>query len=291
MIKAYVFFIIIGLSTKENNIFHAIPEQILHTQIPNKEIVMKQQSGTKIKPGLFSFVMLLFLAGLPAAVFADTEFRIVTTDQLKEMIDQKQALVLIDSRTPQEYQEAHIKGAISIPEKKLNENKALLPEDKSSLLVIYCNGVKCGKSKRLAVQLEPLGYTNIMIYSEGIPVWEERAFPIVAGPEYSKKIETRKVKPADLKKMIDENKQDFVLVDVRDPKEYGEGHIPTAINIPAETFASQSGILPKEKKIIVYCNTGSRSYLAYRKLNQLAYPDIYQTLLADWKDAGLEVVK
>jgi len=64
-----------------------------------------------------------------------------------------------------------------------------------------------------------------------------------------------------------------------------------AINIPAETFAFRSDILPKEKKIIVTCNTGSRSYLAYRKLIQLAYPNIYQTLIADWKDAGMKLEK
>ena len=72
-----------------------------------------------------------------------------------------------------------------------------------------------------------------------------------------------------------------MLVDVRDESEYKEGHIPTAINIPAETFALKSDVLPKEKKIVVYCNTGSRSYLAYRKLIKLAYTDIYQALYAD----------
>jgi len=63
------------------------------------------------------------------------------------------------------------------------------------------------------------------------------------------------------------------------------------IHIRNITFAFRSGILPKEKKIIVACNTGSRSYLAYRKLIQLAYPSIYQTLIADWKDAGMELEK
>ncbi|MCK9391859.1 MAG: rhodanese-like domain-containing protein, partial [Syntrophales bacterium] len=84
---------------------------------------------------------------------------------------------------------------------------------------------------------------------------------------------------------------DFVGVDVRDASQFREGHIPGAINIPSETFAAGSGVLPKEKKIIVYCNTGSRSYLAYKKLIQLAYPNIFQTLLADWKDMGLAVEK
>jgi rhodanese-related sulfurtransferase len=80
-------------------------------------------------------------------------------------------------------------------------------------------------------------------------------------------------------------------VDVRDEAEFREGHIPTAINIPGETFATKSVILPKEKKIIVYCNSGSRSYLAYRKLIGLAYPKIYQAIFAEWKEAGLPVAK
>ena len=119
----------------------------------------------------------------------------------------------------------------------------------------------------------------------------ERNLPLVVGPDYNKKIEATIIKPADIKKLIAQNKQDFVVVDVRDPSEFKEGHIPGAINIPSETFAAGSGVLSKERKIIVYCNTGSRSYLAYKKLIQLAYPDIRQALLASWKEAGLAVEK
>jgi len=253
-----------------------------------KEVTMKPRTVSIPAVFLLVFSLLVLLA---APVFSETEYTVVTTDQVKAMIDQKTVFILIDSRTVQEYQEAHIVGAINIPDKTAEEQYGLLPADKNALLVIYCNGVKCGKSKRLAKKLEPLGYKNISIYSEGIPVWEERNLPIVAGPDYDKKIETKKVKPADLAQLIRDNKGDYVLVDVRDPSEFKEGHIPTAINIPVETFSIQSGVLPKEKKIIVYCNTGSRSYLAYRKLIKLAYPDIYQTLLADWKEAGMGVAK
>jgi rhodanese-related sulfurtransferase len=207
------------------------------------------------------------------------------------MLDEKTQMVLIDARTKEEYQEAHIQGAISIPEKEFDENVSLLPADKSSLLVLYCNGVKCGKSKKAAKKADALGYKNILIYGEGFPVWEEKGLKIVPGPDYAKKIETRKVKPVDLKALIDAGSGDAVIVDVRDESEFKEGHIPTAINIPVETFALRSETLPKEKKIIVYCNTGGRSYTAYRKLMKLAYPTIAQTLFADWKEAGMTVEK
>jgi rhodanese-related sulfurtransferase len=249
---------------------------------------MNSSTGFRFRCAVASILILLIVFAV-SQVSAAQKYEIVSTDQLKAMFDKKQKFVLIDARSKQEYKNAHIVKAINIPDKKLQENMSLLPIDKNTLLIVYCNGVKCGKSMRLAQQLEPLGYKNIMIYSEGIPVWEERNLPIFVGPDYEKKVETSKLKPTDINKMIQEKKTDYILVDVRDPSEYKEGHIPTAINIPAETFASRSDILPKEKKIIVACNTGSRSYLAYRKLIQLAYPNIYQTLIADWKDAGMSL--
>ena len=233
--------------------------------------------------------ILLIAAAHSSARGAETEFKVITTDQLKAMIEQKKEILLIDARTKEEYQEAHIDNALSIPENKFEESTSLLPADKNRLMVFYCNGVKCGKSKKAAKKADAMGYKNILVYGEGFPVWEEKGHKIVPGPDYAKKIETAKVSPSDLKKLIDSGAKDFVIVDVRDETEYKEGHIPSAINIPAESFALKSEVLPKEKKIIVYCNTGGRSYMAYRKLMKLAYPSIAQTLYAEWKEAKMPV--
>jgi len=222
---------------------------------------------------------------------AGADYKVVTTETLKEMIDSKKEFVLIDARTKEEYDDAHIVDAVNIPENKFENASSKLPTDKNALLVIYCNGVKCGKSKKLAQKVEVAGYRNIMIYSEGFPVWEEKDLCFVAGPNYSKKIETTMLSPAQVESLLKEDKGDYVLVDVREPVEFNEGHIPSAINIPVDIFASKSDVLPKEKKIIVYCNTGSRSYIAYRKLMKLAYPNIFQTLYAPWKEAGMQISK
>lgn len=241
------------------------------------------------KPLLMS---LLAVIAIPfAACAAETEFRVIATDGLKALMDEKKDLVLVDTRTPEEFQEAHIKGAVSIPEKVFEEKLSLLPSDKNALVVLYCNGVKCGKSKKAAKKADAAGFTNLVLYAEGFPVWEEKGFSIIAGPEHAKKIETAKVRPAELKQLLDAKSADIVIVDVRDETEFKEGHIPTAINIPVETFALRSEVLPKEKKVIVYCNTGGRSYNAYRKLMKLAYPNIAQTTFAEWKEAGIPVAK
>jgi len=78
------------------------------------------------------------------------------------------------------------------------------------------------------------------------------------------------------KKLIKENKQ-YIFLDVRSPLEYKEGHIDGAISIPLyELECKINKILPdKNKGIILYCMTGSRSKLAYEKLKKIGYENIY----------------
>jgi len=229
---------------------------------------------------------------LQAAELQPALFKTVSTEELKKMLDSgDDKLLVIDARNPEEYDEVHIRNAINIPVSKLEKNPALLPGDKKQSMVFYCNGIKCGKSKKAAQIAASQGYSNLMVYAEGMPVWEEKGMSIYAGPNYEKKVETSKLKPQELKTLMDSKPETLTIVDVRDSSEYKQGHIPGAINIPVANFASQSGSLEKEKRIIVYCNSGGRSYNAYRKLQKLAYPNINQVIFADWESEGLPVVK
>ena len=114
-----------------------------------------------------------------------------------------------------------------------------------------------------------MGYKNLFLYPEGMPVWEALGYPIIKGPNYEAKIETAKITPKKLNTLIKSGTDDFIVVDVRDESEYSDGHIPGAINIPVASFSVQSGKLDKDKTIIVYCNAGGRSYMAYTKLISL----------------------
>jgi rhodanese-related sulfurtransferase len=241
------------------------------------------------------FFLLLFLftcwvASETAHAAYDSQAKIVTTEELWTLLDTAGSPhVVIDARNPEEYQEVHIKGAINIPVSKFQEFQHLLPQDKSVQLIFYCNGVKCGKSKRAAKKAYEEGYTNILLYAEGMPVWEEKGFPVYAGPDYEKPIETAKLSPTELQDLIKKDATGVTVVDVRDAAEYKDGHIPGAVNIASDVFASKAAVLEKDKKIVVYCNSGGRSYNAYHKLMKLGYEHIYQALFFDWKSQGLPV--
>ena len=72
--------------------------------------------------------------------------------------------------------------------------------------------------------------------------------------------------------------ENAVLLDVRTPQEYREGHIPGAINIPNETIGTEEipELPDKDRLIMVYCRSGNRSKQASEKLATLGYTNIVE---------------
>lgn len=70
----------------------------------------------------------------------------------------------------------------------------------------------------------------------------------------------------------------FILLDVRTPEEFADGHIPGAINIPNENIGENDiAELPdKERRIYVYCRSGNRSKQASTKLVNLGYTNVIE---------------
>ena len=78
----------------------------------------------------------------------------------------------------------------------------------------------------------------------------------------------------------------YIILDVRRPDEYVEGHIPEAINVPNEEIGSvEIAELPsKSQLILVYCRSGRRSKEASEKLVKLGYTNVVEFGgILDWK--------
>jgi len=61
---------------------------------------------------------------------------------------------------------------------------------------------------------------------------------------------------------------DALLLDVREPDEFAQGHLPNAINIPLSQLRSRRGELPQDREIWICCAVGQRAYYALRFLTQ-----------------------
>ena len=77
---------------------------------------------------------------------------------------------------------------------------------------------------------------------------------------------------------IMEEESSYIILDVRTAQEYGEKHIPRAINIPNETIGTEDipELPDKEQLILVYCRSGNRSKQASEKLVKLGYTNIIE---------------
>ncbi len=77
------------------------------------------------------------------------------------------------------------------------------------------------------------------------------------------------IKTSEVKALIDNKDESYVIIDVREESEYNEGHLIGAVNIPLGNIESID--YDKEKTLIVYCRSGSRSHTAATKLNNMGY--------------------
>jgi len=86
-----------------------------------------------------------------------------------------------------------------------------------------------------------------------------------------------------------------LIIDVREPAEFAEGHVPGAINIPRGLIEfriwSHVGYperLDRSRKITIYCGSGARAALAAKSLRDLNFSDVSAADMKfeDWKKAG-----
>ena len=88
--------------------------------------------------------------------------------------------------------------------------------------------------------------------------------------------ELKAISVEQVKADLDEGK-DFILLDVRTPEEYEEGHIEGALNIPLKELAYEveNEIPDVETTIYLYCRSGVRVITAGHILYDLGYENVY----------------
>lgn len=90
------------------------------------------------------------------------------------------------------------------------------------------------------------------------------------------------------------NTAGVVIIDVRTPAEFAEGHLPNAVNVDFQSgnFEEEINYLAKDVTYAVYCRSGSRSKQATAVMADLGFTSIYDLDggLADLQAAGAQIV-
>lgn len=121
-------------------------------------------------------------------------YDIIKTDELKKLIDSKKDILIVDTMPYESsYKKGHIPGAkqflFPIPDMTTWDSKktdgkskedfiALLGNNKSKTIIIYCGFVKCTRSHNGAYWAKKLGYRNVYRHPGGIFAWKGAKYPV-----------------------------------------------------------------------------------------------------------------
>jgi rhodanese-related sulfurtransferase len=205
------------------------------------------------------------------------EIKTMTGAELVEQnsAKKKDEVIIIDVRSPEEYEAGHIENAININIEGFEDNLGIIEDKKDFPIIVYCNSGK--KSGQAAEILANNGFKNVT-NADGVKQFE-----------YSL-VHYNELRGAQFQELIDTNK-DIVLVDVRPEKQVSEeGMISGAINVPFDAVEANLDKLPKDKTIALYCNTGTKSVEVAKQLEALAYTNIVNSI-DGVKEYSFELVK
>jgi rhodanese-related sulfurtransferase len=111
------------------------------------------------------------------AVAAETEVALsMQVGELLSRIEEGSQPLILDVRTPAEYAEGHIEGAINIPYTELEDRVSELGIQLGDEVVVYC---RSGRRASIAeTALSELGYTNLRDLEGHISKWNEVGYPL-----------------------------------------------------------------------------------------------------------------
>ncbi|HTO10202.1 MAG TPA: rhodanese-like domain-containing protein [Candidatus Binatia bacterium] len=234
----------------------------------------------------------------------------IAPGELAERIARRDDMVIVDSRTPEEYHRACVPGAISVPGGELVFRILDLVQRPEQTIVVHCGGRT--RSYIGAESLRRMGLPNpIVALKNGTMGWDlagltlergaTRGTPAVsprsraAAALVAKRVAAedgiRFVTPAELRDLLARRAERAVyLFDVRTREEYGAGHIAGAVWSPGgqTVQATDEYVAVRAGTIVLACDGFARATLTAAWLKRMGFPDVAALAggLPAWTEAG-----
>jgi hydroxyacylglutathione hydrolase len=186
----------------------------------------------------------------------------------------------VDSRTNEQFDEAHIPGAISASAYDTGfatKVAQVVPPEGEVVVVAASDGHEQDAAELLAaVGLKVRGFLG-----GGMSAWRAEERPVA-------RIEP--IGPEELARMLEGEDPPLVL-DVRGAGEYAEGHIPDSLHVPYGELPRRLGELPRDRALATICKGGKRSGLAASVLQREGFETIHVARggVGTWQKEGRPV--
>jgi hydroxyacylglutathione hydrolase len=188
--------------------------------------------------------------------------------------------LLVDARTNEQFDEAHVPGAISASAYETGfatKVATVIPPDVELIVVAASEDYELEAAELLAsVGLGVRGYLE-----GGMTAWRSEGRPVL-------RIEL--IDPDELAERLEE--EELVVLDVRDDDEWTEAHIAGSIHLPYGELPERQGELPRDKAIAAICSGGKRSGLAASILQREGFERVIHVAnggVGTWRTSGRPV--
>lgn len=226
--------------------------------------------------------------------------------QLKALIDSGQDMVVLDSRTQEEFTRMSIPTGISVPGGELAYRIGDIAPDPKTLVVVNCAGRT--RSIMGAESLRRAGIPNkVVALRNGTMGWELAGLRCERGrterfepgtPKTAKLALDRArafaeqsgvgvIGPLDLERFQDDPHRTLYVLDVRDPAEFRAGHRPGSRSAPGGQLvqATDTWIGVRNARIVLVDDTGVRARMAAAWLRQMGHRDVFVV------EGGLDAIR
>jgi rhodanese-related sulfurtransferase/glyoxylase-like metal-dependent hydrolase (beta-lactamase superfamily II) len=187
---------------------------------------------------------------------------------------------VLDVRDPAEYAKGHLAGSINIGLGGQYATWAGTVLDRSKPIVIIAEP---GREQEAALRLGRIGFDHVRGYlREGMQALAER--PDLVWP-------TERVSAPMAADELESDMPPLVL-DIRNPREWGARHIPQSTNIPLNHLRERIEEVPRDRRILVHCAGGYRSSIAVSILHHHGITNLIELAggLAAWDAAKLPAI-
>ncbi|MQG51771.1 MAG: hypothetical protein FI695_07355, partial [SAR202 cluster bacterium] len=224
----------------------------------------------------------------------------ITPEELFEKIQNGEKLLLIDTRTPEEYSRATMPNSISIPNGELINRVPQLNEEFDGQIVIHCGGRT--RSIIGASLMHALGYKDIISLKDGTMGWLLAGYDLQYDNDVEDFVDTtsgykklaqqlaenmrkqngiQTIEQSELKNLFDENIQSNIyFIDVRTESEYKQSHLSEFDWMAGGQLIQRTDetIGVKNARVILVCNDMTRSTVAAYWLKRMGYDNIQVVL-------------
>lgn len=193
--------------------------------------------------------------------------------------------LLLDGRTPREYDAAHVPGSINVTmvEAAVGTRAAWIADLETPIVVFGPGELEAVVMGEL---LEAVGFRDLRGFlAGGIGAWQEADLPIETTPA---------IDPATLAEDIRANRS--IVIDVREDDEWEAGHVAHSIHVPYRELREQitDDIRAADKPLAVACSAGNRSSIAAGLLRRAGIENVQHVVdggVPDLEREGVELEK